>query len=90
MNLSAKNIQVGLNKVRANLSQNTIQDLKSLDSMFYEYKYNDVDETLIISKYFDMDYIEGDYIYFTINDKMLRKIKLLIISKHKESEVLKK
>ncbi len=58
--------------------------------MFYEYKYDNVDETLIISKYFNVDYIEGDYIYYVLTDKMLRKVKLLILSKSEISETLKK
>jgi hypothetical protein len=79
MNLTTKNIQVGLNSVKANLSQITIQDLNKFNNMFYEYKYDDVDETLIIGKYFDLDYIEDDYAYFNITDKMMRKAKLLTL-----------
>ena len=58
--------------------------------MFYKYKYDDVDETLIISKYFFIDYIEGDYVYYNMTDKMLRKVKLLIIEQTKLSEKLYK
>lgn len=79
MNLTTKNIQVGLNSVKANLSQITIQDLNKFNNMFYEYKYDDVNETLIIGKYFDLDYIEDDYAYFNITDKMMRKAKLLTL-----------
>lgn len=79
MNLTTKNIQVGLNSVKANLSQNAIQDLNKFNNMFYEYKYDDVNETLIIGKYFDLDYIEDDYAYFNITDKMMRKAKLLTL-----------
>jgi hypothetical protein len=79
MKLATKNIQVGLNSVKANLSQITIQDLNKFNNMFYEYKYDDVDETLIIGKYFDLDYIEDDYAYFNITDKMMRKAKLLTL-----------
>lgn len=67
-----------------------LKKLKSLDSMLYEYKYDNVDETLIISKYFILDYIEGDYIYYMMSEKNLRKVKLLILSRSKISETLKK
>ncbi len=87
MKLATKNIQVGLNSVKANLSQITIQDLNKFNNMFYEYKYDDVDETLIIGKYFDLDYIEDDYAYFNITDKMMRKAKLLTLFDSELSEI---
>lgn len=92
MNLTSKNIQVNTFKVNVSCTREMITDLqklKYLDSMFYEYKYRNVDETLIIGQYFILDYIEGDYAYYMMNDKILRKIKLLILSKSKISEILK-
>ena len=93
MNLIYRNIQVGDMKINSTVTNEMITDLKNLKSlyrMFYEYKYSTVDETLVISKYFTLDYIEGDYIYYNMTNKTLRKIKLLILSKSEISEVLKK
>jgi len=93
MNLTSKKIQVVTRKINTICTREMISDLiklKSLDSMFYEYRYDNVDETLIIEKYFIVDYIEGDYIYYIMTEKTLRKIKLLVISQSDISEILRK
>ena len=88
MKLTSKQVQVGTRQIKATITRTLIDDLLYYDRI-YEYKYNSIDETILITKYFDLDSVEGDYIFYRSNKKILRKIKLLILKGDEVSEILK-
>ena len=56
---------------------------------YYKYKFENQNEINLIENYFSKD-IEGEYAYYHMNKKQLRKIKLLIIKRDEFSEILEK
>lgn len=89
MTLTSKTIQVGTMKVNATVTKEQINDLLYYDRI-YEYKYDDINEIKIVSRYFDFDYFMNGYIYYHTNKITMRKIKLLIIEGNEISETLRK
>jgi len=88
MKLTSKQVEVSTRRINATVTREQIDDLFYYDRI-YEYKYNSIDETILITKYFDLDSVEGDYIFYRSNKKILRKIKLLILKGDEVSEILK-
>jgi len=64
------------------------------NSNVLKYKFSNNKEKLIIEKYFEIRYLDNDEIYFYINDRILRRIKLLIIEKNESylllNDIIKK
>lgn len=56
----------------------------------FEYKFKNKEEQKIVEKYFDVEYVEKDKIYYSINNKIIRKLKLFKISGNEIYEILQK
>lgn len=89
MKLTTKKVQVETYKVKAAYTPNIISDLTN-GNKYYEYKHENEYEKLIIEKYFKLEYIENDCVYYTMTIKMLRKAKLLILNKDEIADIIKK
>jgi ribonucleotide reductase alpha subunit len=59
-------------------------------SEYFEYKYENQNELDIVIKYFNKYSVIKEYAYYHLNNKVLRKLKLLILKKDEFSEILEK
>lgn len=96
MKLISKTISVPDRQIKANVTREMVDDIKSFhsfydDRMMFEYKFNSEKEKQLIEKYFDILHIEKDAIYYSIDGKQLqRKIKLLVLKKDEISQLIEK
>ena len=91
MKLSSKKIQVGNVPLSASWSSEAIDDLKFFDG-YYEYEYDNNFELSVVEKFFKTSktFQDGNSIRFLMNNKKLRAIKLYIINKVENYEILLK
>lgn len=96
MKLFSKTISVSDRQIKATVTREMIDDIKSFhsfydDRMIFEYKYNSEKEKQLIEELFNIYHIEKDSIYYDIGGKQKqRKIKLLILKKDEISELIDK
>lgn len=86
MNLHSKNIKIGTKKINASVSSKLIDDLK--EKIYYEYKFENDSERLLIEKYFKIDHFKDGNIYYFIDIKVVRKIKLLVINNDESAKII--
>jgi hypothetical protein len=86
MNLPSNTIQVGTRKINASYNKSMVDDLTP--KTYYEYKFESVTEKLLIEKHFKIDHIKDGNIYYFIDNKVLRKIKLLVLSNDYSGKII--
>ena len=94
LNLISKTISVKDKQLKCSWTKEMSDDLKaytgfSTYSGYYKYKYENQIEVDLIKKYLSKD-IEVDYAYYYMDNKILRKIKLLILKRDEFSEIFEK
>ena len=91
MKLISKQINIDTIPIRASWTREMSEDLMIFDKV-YEYKFENELEVSIVKKYFKYDCMlnEKSLIYFLMDKKILRKIKLLILNEDELSEIFKK
>jgi hypothetical protein len=86
MNLMSKSIQVGTRKINANVTKSMVDDLTP--KTYYEYKFENESEKLLIEKHFKIDHLKEDNIYYYIDNQILRKIKLLVLNNDDSGRII--
>jgi hypothetical protein len=67
------------------------EDLKYfVSNSIFEYKFKDANDKKIIERYFNVEYIGTNKIYYSINIKIMRKIKLFKINQDVIYEIIQK
>ena len=91
MKLTSKKIQVGNVPLNASWSSEAVNDLMAFDK-HYEYLYENDIELSVVQNFFrtTKSIRDGNIIYFFMDKKELRKIKLYIISQDEHYELLLK
>ena len=90
MKLTSKPISVGNMKINATWTREMADDLMNFGKC-YQYKFENTKEKEIIEKYFNVEFLDVDTIYYSLLTRQeRRKIKLLILEKNEISDIIEK
>lgn len=84
-----------MNRLYSHIDKQILQDLNIYGSstFIFKYKYNNnKKEKKIINKYFIEEYVNSEYIFYSMNNnlKIIRKLKLLKVNHHKDFFIIEK